>query len=130
MCVFNTMCTSLPSDPEIEGPYRGRPGNDYEYTFVSTNPLNFTIKYLVDWGDGNFSETGFFESGEIVTLNHSWDQKGKFTIKAKAIDEYAKESNWSEYKINFPRGKGVFIYLIFRFFNEIPIIEKIQSLCS
>jgi hypothetical protein len=62
MCLFNTKCTSLPTDPEINGPSRGRPGNDYEYTFVSTNPLNFSIKYLVDWGDENMSETGYFES--------------------------------------------------------------------
>jgi len=124
-CVFNTYCPSRPTDPEIDGPSRGGPGIDYEFTFVSTNPLNFSIKYLVEWGDGNISETGFFESGEIVTLNHSWYEKETFLIKAKAIDEYAKESNWSEFKISIPRNNEIFRQFLLHIFKRLPPLELI-----
>jgi len=104
-CTFTTYCIFPPNDPTIEGPSKGKPGIVYDYSFVSTNPINFTIKYLIDWDDGNISETGYYESGEIVTLNHSWGEKGTYIIRAKAIDTYNQESDWSYHEVLIPRGR-------------------------
>jgi hypothetical protein len=103
---FSTGINPPPTDPEINGPTRSNPDIDQEFTFVSYDPDDQTIMYIVDWGDDTpLKETGYYNNGTVVTLNHSWTEKDKFTIRAKAIDTFGEESEWSEFEIEIPRGR-------------------------
>jgi hypothetical protein len=83
-----------PDTPDIEGPTEGKPGIEYNYTFVSTDPEEDDVFYYIDWGDGQFVEwIGPFLSGEQITQCHSWATKGTYTIKAKAKDTNEIESD-------------------------------------
>ncbi len=106
--VFETGVNPPPTDPEIDGPTSGGTDVVYDFTFVSTDEDNNTISYFVDWGDEtNTGWTNFYKSGEVVTLNHSWEDKDPFTIRARAKDEYYAESDWSTHEIKIPRNKAV-----------------------
>jgi len=87
---------SAPSKPS--GPTSGYVNQSYSYSTSSTDPDGDQIKYGWDWdGDGNVDEwTGFYDSGETITLSHSWFQPGTYQIKVKAMDQEGDESGWSE----------------------------------
>jgi hypothetical protein len=62
------------------------------------------MKYCFDWGDGIFNWTGFVSSGELVSINHTWTNKGNFNIRVKLQDEHGLESDWSDpLPIKIPR---------------------------
>ena len=87
---------SAPSKPS--GSTSGYVNQSYSYSTSSTDPDGDQIKYGWDWdGDGNVDEwTGFYNSGETITLSHSWSQPGTYQIKVKAMDQKGDESEWSE----------------------------------
>jgi glutaredoxin len=129
--VFETGVNLPPTDPEIDGPTRGKPNIVYNFTFVSTDPDNNSIKYIIDWGDKSSNETILYESEEVVTLSHSWGNKSKYTIKARAIDEYGARSELSQHVIDIPRNRAfnnnnfIFIWLKQRFPNIFPLLRYI-----
>jgi hypothetical protein len=92
---------SPPDAPIINGTKYGKPDINYEYTFVSTDPNEYSLYYYIDWDDGEVEEwIGPFDSGEVVTINHTWADYGTYMIKAKAKDRFDIESDWSDpYKI-------------------------------
>ena len=124
---FHTGINPPPTDPDITGPSRGVPDVVYDFTFVSTDPDNNTIRYVVDWGDGTTKKTGFYASGEEVTLNHSWTSEKEYIIKARAYDIYNESSDWSDHKINIPRSKTVNfnINLLDWLFERFPYMFQI-----
>ena len=61
---------TIPSKPT--GPTSGTAGTSYTYSTSSTDPDGDKIKYTFDWGDGT-TETGYFPSGQVVTVSHSWN---------------------------------------------------------
>jgi len=88
-----------PWDVNIDGSTKGKPRQEYYYTFNSTTPLKIGVyEYLIDWGDNSTEQliTGPFEPGENVTVGHTWNEKGTYTIKAKAKDRLGIVSEWSE----------------------------------
>jgi len=85
-----------PSPPTINGPECGDPGVVYDYTFVAEDPEDNDVQYFVNWGDGETEWTGYYNSGEVVTVSHSWDSVGKYEITAKAKDDSNNEGGWSE----------------------------------
>lgn len=88
-----------PSKPEKpDGIKDGRKGEEYSYVTYSTDPDGDRIQYGWDWdGDWVIDEwTDFYESGEKVSINHTWDKKGSYTIRVKARDYTGLESFWSE----------------------------------
>jgi hypothetical protein len=85
-----------PNVPTIDGPTTGTVGEDYNYTFLTTDPDGEYVNYWVDWGDGN--NTGWigpYSSNEEVNLSHTWSEDGAYEIKAKAKDIFHDESEWS-----------------------------------
>lgn len=94
-----------PSTPEINGPLSGKPGIDYEFTFVSVDPDNDDLYYLIDWGDGYEDVIGPFPSGAEGKKSHSWVDKGEYVILAKAVDPYNAESSWGELTFTVPKNK-------------------------
>jgi len=78
------------------GTTSGKPGEEKTY-FTNTSDVNSDrIKYCFDWGDGNQTWTSFFESGETVSANYTWEKRGNYDIIVKGEDEHGLESEWSE----------------------------------
>jgi len=92
-----------PHPPNISGPTSGKPGVSYDYYLSSTDPDSDDVYYYVDWGDNtNSGWLGLYSSGAMITVSHTWDQKGTYTIKAKAKDSYGYESEWTTLAVTMP----------------------------
>jgi hypothetical protein len=118
-----------PEKPDIEGPTEGKPNIDYEFTFVTTDPENDDVFYYIDWGDGEIEKwIGPSESGEEVTVNHSWEKQGTYIIQAKAKDTSDHESEWETFDVKIPRARFLSIFniqkLAGRFLEIFPIFYK------
>lgn len=74
----------MPNTPNIKGPTNGGIGILYSYIFTAVDPENDNVSYIIDWGDGNNDTTDFYQPGIDVIVNHTWNKKGIFIIKAKA----------------------------------------------
>jgi len=113
-----------PSPPIISGRLNGKSGDDYEYSFISNDVDDSEIYYYIDWGDGiNTEWIGPYESGELIYLNHTWNDKGEYTIRAKSKDLNNVESYWSTLEISMPLNKLSNILLFkfnYRVYNILP----------
>ena len=80
---------SAPRTPAIIGPFVAKPDDQYTYTFFSRSYSDLDLSYYIDWGDNsNTGWIGPYESCEAISLTHSWDSEGTYTIKAKAKDTF------------------------------------------
>ncbi|UCB58161.1 MAG: metallophosphoesterase [Thermoplasmatales archaeon] len=114
---------SSPNPPKITGPKHGNPGVQYDYVFRSYDPNDDNIFLWVDWDDG--TEEGWFgpyESGIEIFLNHTWENKMNYLIKAKSKDINGEESDWTTHTMIMPRDKISFNSFFFKLFNLIQII--------
>jgi len=88
----------------------GEPGVTYHYSSTASDHEQDDLKYIFDWGDG--TDSGWFGpvgSGETVSVNHSWDTKGTYTVRVKVKDVYGLESEWSDpLKIHMPKTYSSF----------------------
>jgi outer membrane protein assembly factor BamB len=114
-----------PSIPSINGPASGKAKQNYNYTIVSTDPEGNNISYYVDWGDStNTGWIGPFNSGYELTVNHTWNKRGTYTIKAKAKDNYSAESGWGTLSVKMPISNNImfspWLQLLERFFERHP----------
>ncbi len=130
---FTTEINAAPATPEINGPPKGLPGNEYSFTFVSTDSDDFDLYYYVDWGDGTFEDwNGPHNSGNIVRLTHTWDEKSTYSIKAKAKDIFDAESAFGTFDIEIPRNRNThntfILHLLERFPNAFPILRQMLGL--
>jgi hypothetical protein len=116
-----------PNIIEIEGPSTGKPGFEYEYTFLTTDPEDDDVSYYIKWGDGNITKwTSFQTSGPPGYIeNHSWDIQGNYVIKAKAKDSYGYESDWSTFKVTMPKNKQYKFNLLNSMIERFSDINKI-----
>ncbi|MBN2599804.1 MAG: PKD domain-containing protein [Candidatus Thermoplasmatota archaeon] len=87
-----------PTPPPINGSHYGKV--NVEHVFIIgpiTNPGGDVVYYLIDWGNGSFSEwLGPYDSGLPATVTHSWSEPGIYSIKVKAKDSFGVETTWSE----------------------------------
>jgi outer membrane protein assembly factor BamB len=106
---FVTGYNNPPDKPTITGPSSGKIGAVYNYTFVATDPDGSDIYLYIDWDDyGSSGWIGPYASGEEVTLSHTWNEMGIYTIKAKAKDTYYdSESDWTTLKVTMPKNKTI-----------------------
>ncbi|MCK5112760.1 MAG: immune inhibitor A, partial [Thermoplasmatales archaeon] len=122
-----------PNTPNITGPTSGNIGTAYEYTFVTTDPNGDNITYYIEWDDGFIEDwIGPYISGEEVALNHTWDKKGPYVIRAKAKDIFGEESNWGTLEVTMPRNKilvnSLFLKFLERFPRAFPILRNLLGL--
>jgi hypothetical protein len=89
-----------PSKPDIIGPrnvnymsvksknndQKNFPPETHGFRFRATDPDGDNIRYHIDWDDGDHEITGFYPSGEEITVNHSYNAQGSYTVRAKAED--------------------------------------------
>ena len=89
-----------PETPNLpEGSTDGNVGIEYEYTTNTTDPNGNKIYYLFDWDDGTDSGwVGPYDSGEMATAEHTWDEEGDYdvTVKAKDTGGGGHETDWSD----------------------------------
>ncbi len=123
---------SPPNAPYITGPTSGKAGLSYAYNISSTDPDGDNVSYYVDWGDNTSSGwLGPYGSGEMVTLSHTWSQKGTYTIRAKTKDIYDEESDWTTLPVTMPldlqisQSQKLITLLRFALTNKIPILTVI-----
>jgi len=97
---MNASVNYPPYPPNINGTTNGIVGEEYEYTFVTTDPDNDSIYYRIDWGDGNITPwIGPFDSGVGCNCSHSWVAAGNYTIKVEAKDTKNAKSDWSSMSV-------------------------------
>ena len=95
-----------PNTPDIDGPTKGVPDIEYEFTISASDPNNDDVTFYVQWGDDQVEEwIGPYSSGENVLISHTWAEKGLYFIKVKAKDTEGEESNWKTLTLNIPRPR-------------------------
>jgi hypothetical protein len=92
---------AMPGAPNVPsrpiGPTKGKLNEECEYYTEATDPEGDQIFYSFAWGDGTISNwIGPFNSGETISVNKSWANKGSYTIFVKAKDIYGHQSPWSD----------------------------------
>jgi len=95
---------TAPYAPHITGPDSGEAGTAYPYTFVATDPEGDNIYYMVSWGEGCTTTEwmGPYASGEEITLEYAWSQRGEYSISAIAKDIYDEESEPGILEVSMP----------------------------
>jgi hypothetical protein len=121
-----------PSIPVIKGETNGKNGNEYEYSFTSTDAQGHDIYYHINWGDNSTEEVvGPNSSGDTVTAKHTWIEEGAYLIRAKARNINGLESNWATLEINMPKlkqYKNNFLEFINQWIlHRFTIFEKILN---
>ncbi|KYK25877.1 hypothetical protein AYK20_04290 [Thermoplasmatales archaeon SG8-52-1] len=126
-----------PTAPIIKGPMRGVVGTNYYFTFNSTDPDGDDVLYIVDWNDGsNLEITDFYPSGEEVTLNHSWDHEGAFSIMGGAIDIYDLPGKPAYWLIGIGKSKNInqisqiMLFKNFKKFLYTHIMQQLMPIIS
>lgn len=100
---YTIRTNTAPGAPLIDGPNSGKAKKSYNYTFVAVDPEDDNIFYQINWGDGNVSDWfGPFESNDIITRNHTWQEKGTYTIEARAKDVYGYIGAWGTLIVTMP----------------------------
>jgi hypothetical protein len=116
-----------PEDPTISGERRGEELVEYNYSFKSEDLDGDDVWYMIDWGDNQTFASMVLPSGVECMEKHRWFEKGKYTIKAKAIDFLNAESGWSYFEVTIPRTKVKANSLFQLFFDRFPFLEVIIS---
>jgi len=123
-----------PDAPAITGEINGEVGVEYEYTFNATDPEGDAVYYEIEWGDGtNITDLGPYESGEGVILNHTWYNKGTYTIEARAKDIFGALGDWGTLDVTMPKNRAFNMNPLFLRFLEnhprmFPILRQLLGL--
>jgi SagB-type dehydrogenase family enzyme len=121
-----------PDKPILFGPTSGKPGTEYTFSSNASDPDGDQIYYLFNWDDGTTSYwQGPFESGKVVEESHSWADKGSYTIRVKAKDDFGGESDWSDPLImTITKNKAIdfcFFEFLFNHPSLITIFKILQK---
>jgi len=97
-----------PNTPTIDGPEEGKAGEEQEYIINTTDPDGDDVFYLIDWGNNSEeSWDGPHGSGEEITLTHTWDEEGTYTVTVKAKDIHGFESGYVSLEVTMPKNKAI-----------------------
>lgn len=97
---------NAPSVPTISGVTGTFPVTSETFQISSTDPEGDIITYTVNWGD-NSTDTRSLSSGATLTLTHSWQYIGEYTIVVKAEDSKGAASS-KNYPIKVNTDTAVF----------------------
>jgi len=101
---------NAPSTPS--GSAVGSPTLSYEYTFAATDPDGQNVYYIVDWGDGQQTQTDPYASGATVAASHVWNTPGVYSVRVYAVDTYGAVSAWSGTLTVIIRAAGGFARVV------------------
>jgi len=123
MISFTVIANDPPTIPTIRGPEEGKAGELYRYYFLSADPDQDLLYYIIDWGAGSDrSFIGKFAPGLEPSREHTWTQ-GTYTIRAKALDDHGAESDWGTFEITMPRITPIHRFLL-RLFDQFPQLAQ------
>jgi len=108
-----------PNTPLITGLPHGKINVEYTYCANTSDPDGDDVFYWFEWGDGN--NTGWLgpvASGATVCANHTWSNKGSFTVQVKAKDTNGLESAWATLKVRMPATMAYTPFL--KFLDRFP----------
>ena len=76
-------------------------GRQIMFSLSSNDTDSDLVKFVFDWDDakgekGQPNETGQVASGTTASLAHRFVRPGTYQVRARAVDAYGAESNWSE----------------------------------
>ncbi len=125
-CV-DVVLANIPPEVEIYGPNRGKPGVEYEYVFIITDPDGDENFLYIDWGDGTYEDwMGPYGSGNPAKISHAWAEEGTYIIKAKVKDDCG-ESEWATFEVEIPRNRiivnSLLLQLFERFLDAFPMMR-------
>jgi len=108
---------------QLSGSTTVKPGISFRYITSAADSYGDNLYYLIDWGDDTESVVGPYYSGEEISASHTWSKHGSYTLKVKAFDTYAQESDWSEpLSVSMPKNKINTMPLILRFLQQHPVM--------
>jgi hypothetical protein len=115
-----------PTKPDLHGTTNGKAGVEYMYSFQSSDPNDDMISYFIEWGDGSDSGwLGPYNSSEQISLSHSWDEKGQYTIRCKVKDVFGVQSDWGGLEISMPKINFHHLPFINWLLQHFPVLQKI-----
>jgi hypothetical protein len=129
--IFFSLVGTPPEKPaRPNGPTSGGINREHTYTTSTTDLDGDQIYYIFDWGDGDTSEVGPYNSGETGSGSHTWTERGDYSLKVKAKDSAGLESEWSDpLAISMPKSKQLlFNHLFGRLVNIFPILSQLFGL--
>jgi len=92
-----TTCTIIqpnrpPTKPIITGPINGTTNTSYDFTAISTDADNDTIRYSFIWGDitSYINGSKFLPSNTSFTCSHRWTTPGQYNITVTATDNHTE----------------------------------------
>ena len=131
--VFINEENHAPKTPWLLGRRTGENDTTYRYTFWANDPDGDDLYYYLNWGDtywdgGAVGWIGPYKSGEKVTLEKNWTEKGNYTVRVKASDRYDAKSNWATLKVTMPVSYNLPVFwfleqLLERFPHAFPILR-------
>ena len=97
-CILQKGANQVPNKPSTpSGETAVETGTVYDYTTITIDIDDDQVKYCFDWGDGDITWTGFYNSNTTATASHAWAQDfGSYVIKVKAEDQHGAVSIWSD----------------------------------
>jgi hypothetical protein len=96
-----------PTTPCINGQTNGKKGEEYIYNITGLDPDLDELYVIIEWGDNTSSGLlGPYEGKYDITMNHTWNEKGTYTIKARAKDHIGW-SLWGTLKVTMPKGTSI-----------------------
>jgi len=121
-----------PAPPTITGETQGTVGKSYNYTAQTTDIID-DVYYYVNWGDGYESGwRGPYSSGGAMTLSHTFEGEGTFTVRAKVHGDNGVIGDWGSLTVTMPCSyeRPVFQFwerLLERFPNAFPLLRQILN---
>jgi PKD repeat protein len=133
--VFIDTENHAPRKPWLLGRRTGQNDTTYGYTFWATDPDGDDVYYYLNWGDtywagGAVGWIGPYKSGERITLEKNWSDKGNYTVRVKASDQFDAKSSWATLDVTMPVSYSsqvlrFFDYLFERFPHGFPFLRHL-----
>ena len=127
-----------PCAPIIVDDATGNDKLECECTFYSIDPDGDEVFYYIDWGDSDIEimQTlddddiirpweGPYTSGELLSLNHEYSERGEYVIKIKAKDVYNLESLTTTMPIKISYFKLFNFGFFDSFLNLFPLLRDL-----
>ncbi len=93
---------TIPAVPiDLKGVNTILEGRQITFTLSAPDTDSDLVRFVFDWDDrkgasGQPNETGQVASGATATLVHKFTRPGTYQVRARTIDAYGAESDWSE----------------------------------